>query len=100
MASQRVRRGRPHVAVPIRRRGGIIFAACLAFLWIGPLSEAAAADLRADTVAAFEHYVQLTEARMMEETAGRSPFLWLDRLAEPERREVTARLRRGEIVVD
>lgn len=75
-------------------------AACIAFLWIGPVSDAAAADLRADTVAAFERYVQLTEARMMEETSGRRPFLWMDRLAESERPEVMARLRRGEIVVN
>jgi hypothetical protein len=100
MSSQRIRRRRPHVAPRIRRRGGIISAACIVFLWIGPLPEAAAADLHADTVAAFERYVRLTEARMREETAGRRPFLWLDQLAEPERREVAARLRRGEIVVD
>ena len=75
-------------------------AACIALLWLGPVSAAAAADLRADTLAAFERYVQLTEARMTEETSGRRPFLWVDRLAETERPEVMARLRRGEIVVD
>lgn len=75
-------------------------AACIAFLRIAPVPDAAAADLRADTVAAFERYVRLTEARMMEETAGRHPFLWLDRLAVAERPEAMARLRRGEIVVD
>jgi hypothetical protein len=100
MDSQRVCRRRPYVAASISRRGRIVATACLASLWLGPDSEAAAADLRADTVAAFERYVQLTEARMMEETAGRRPFLWLDRQPEPDRREVTARLRRGEIVVN
>jgi hypothetical protein len=100
MDGQRVCRRSLHVAAPIFRRGGIVAAVCIAFLWIGAGSEASAADLRADTVAAFERYVQLTEARMMEEAAGRRPFLWTDRLAEAERREATARLRRGEIVVD
>ena len=99
MDSKHVLRERPHVTAPVFRRGGIIATACTAFLWIGPRSDASAADLRADTVAAFERYVQLTEARMMEETAGRRPFLWLDRLTEAERREATAKLRRGEIVV-
>jgi len=79
---------------------GTVAAACMALLWIGPVSEVAAADLRADTVAAFDRYVKVTEMRISEETAGRRPFLWMDRLAEPERREVAARLRRGEIVVD
>lgn len=100
MDTQRVCRRRPHVAAPNSRRGGMVAAACIVLLWIGPGSDAAAADLRADTVAAFERYVRLTEARMMEETAGKRPFLWMDRLGEAERREVTARLRRGEIVVD
>jgi hypothetical protein len=100
MEGQRVCRSRPNVPARIFRMTGPVAAACMACLWIGPVSEAAAADLRAETVAAFERYVELTEMRIGEETAGTLPFLWMDGLAEPDRRDVAARLRRGEIVVN
>src|SRR5207302_514845 len=54
---------------------------------------------RAKTVAAFERYVRLTEARMDEEVGGQRPFLWVDALTEPRRGEVYESVRRGEIVV-
>ena len=100
MEGLRVGQGRPLLRARIRRFAVTALAASLSFPWIGPVAEAAAADLRADTVAAFDRYVQLTEARIGEETAGRRPFLHMDRLAEPARREMAARLLRGEIVVD
>lgn len=61
---------------------------------------AAAAELKPETVRAFERYVALTEERMRAEIEGRSPFLWLDRLAGAEREEVLARLRSGEVVIE
>lgn len=63
------------------------------------VADALAADLRARTAAAFDRYVRVTETRMDEEIGGRSPFLWLDSLAEPRRAGAYDRVRRGEIVV-
>ena len=56
------------------------------------------ADQNAKTVAAFERYVQLTEARMTLEINGASPYLWVDR--QPDRRRATlqAELGRGQVV--
>ncbi len=61
---------------------------------------AAAAELKPQTVRAFDRYVELTEERMRAEVEGLSPFLWLDRLDAAERDEVLARLRSGEVVVE
>ncbi|MBI3048612.1 MAG: hypothetical protein HYY76_09930 [Acidobacteria bacterium] len=62
-------------------------------LWAIP---AAAAELQARTVAAFNHYVQLTEARMDADVA----FLWLD--TQPEGRQQMHRdeLRRGALLIE
>jgi len=59
---------------------------------------APAADLKPATLAAFERYVTLTEARMAGELAGSSPFLWIDRQAEPGRTAGLSRLKAGEVV--
>jgi putative flippase GtrA len=72
---------------------------CTVVGWLGTAGQAEAADLRAETVVAFERYVLLTETRMDGEMRGPIPFLWVDRLPAAERRDVSARLRRGEIVV-
>ena len=40
-----------------------------------------AAELKPETVQAFDRYVQVTEARMSAEVAGDARFLWIDRLA-------------------
>ena len=61
---------------------------------------AAAAELKPQTVRAFDRYVELTEERMRAEVEGRSPFLWLDRLEAGERDEVLARLGSGEVVIE
>ncbi len=63
-------------------------------------ADAAAAELKPQTVRAFDRYVALTEERMRAEVEGRSPFLWLDRLDAPERDDVLARLRSGEVVIE
>jgi hypothetical protein len=60
---------------------------------------ARAADLLPATNAAFDRYVQLTEARMNEDAAAQGRFLWVDRLPEAQRRATYAQLDRGEIVV-
>ena len=66
---------------------------------LGTAVAAEAADLQPATIAAFDRYVQLTEMRMNEERDGRVAFLWVDRLPDPERRDVYEKLQRGEIVV-
>lgn len=57
-----------------------------------------ARQLRPHTLAAFDRYVALTEARMAGEIDGRSPFLWIDRRSVPQRTALVARLARGEVV--
>ncbi len=58
---------------------------------------ARSAELRPETNAAFDHYVQLSEQRM--QNAIRSgPFLWADGLPASQRQEVYARLKRGDVV--
>jgi putative flippase GtrA len=58
-----------------------------------------AAELRGDTLEAFDRYVRVTESRMNGELQGKAPFLWVDRLADAPRREAVARLKQGETVV-
>lgn len=59
---------------------------------------APAVELKPATLAAFDRYVTLTEARMAGEISGASPFLWIDRQPEPSRRGVLDRLKAGEVV--
>jgi hypothetical protein len=54
-----------------------------------------AADLQPRTVAAFERYVRVTEARM---DAG--PFLWVDGLPDAEQQARRNQLRRGGLVIE
>ena len=72
----------------------VLFVFALA--WGAP---AQAADLRADTLDAFNRYVRITESRMDTELRGEAAFLWVDRLDGPARQEAYARLKRGDIVV-
>ena len=53
----------------------------LLLLLIAFSTPAEAADLRADTLAAFDRYVRATESRMDGEVQGKAPFLWVDRLS-------------------
>ena len=67
-----------------------------------------ARELKPATLAAFEKYVKLTEARMAGEVegsaapkprdGGSSKFLWIDRQPEPQRTQLYARLNRGEVL--
>lgn len=62
-----------------------LFAAC-----------AVGADLRSETVAAFDRYVQVSEQRMAEGDS----FLWIDAQRPEKREQFYARLRNGEIVTE
>ena len=61
---------------------------------------APAVELTKETVAAFERYVKLTEARIEGEVNGSQKFLWMDGMAGPGREAIYAQLRQGEIVVE
>ncbi len=58
---------------------------------------ARAAELTPKAAAGFDAYARETEARMAAQAKGES-FLWLDTLPEKRRREIEARLKRGEVV--
>ncbi len=57
-------------------------------------------ELKPPTLAAYDRYVALTEARLATERDGTSPFLWIDRQPAAERARLMTRLRAGEVVVD
>jgi hypothetical protein len=58
-----------------------------------------AADLKPETEAAFNRYVQLSERRMQNDLRS-GPFLRVDGLPAKESQEVYERLKRGEIVTE
>lgn len=59
-----------------------------------------AAELKPETVEAFDAYVEATEERMQTEVDGAAPFLWVDRAPADERAALWARLRAGEVVIE
>jgi hypothetical protein len=58
-----------------------------------------AEQLRGETIAAFDHYVELSEQRMKTEERSVS-FLRVDTLPATEREAALARLKKGEVIVD
>ncbi len=64
---------------------------------IAPLS---ADQLKPQTLAAWDQYIRLTEARQAAELDGTEPFLWIDRLSEVRREEHMAALKDGKVVVE
>ena len=83
---------------PDKKRRGKLLAALSVLATVFPAG-GAAATLKAETKAAFERYVQLTEQRNERELHGAGPFLWIDGLPEARRTEVDERLRSGEVEV-
>jgi len=65
-----------------------------------PTSGASAAELEPKTVAAFDRYVRLAEARMATEVRDPIRFLAIDAAPPAEREQVLARLRAGEVVMN
>jgi hypothetical protein len=66
-------------------------------LWLA--GEASAATLHADTLAAFDRYVNLTEARINGERTSSLRALWVDTLPESQRQDMRVRLQQGAVVV-
>jgi hypothetical protein len=88
----------PNVTRRSRGRRPLEWAAAVAIIAGAWVVSPSARDLKPKTLAAFDRYVQLTEARMGREIRGESPFLWLDRHAPAERTSIAGRLARGEVV--
>jgi hypothetical protein len=63
-----------------------------------------AADLKPQTITAFDHYVALSEARMNSSLGGAQddpqPFLWVDRLPASQRSADLAQLHAGQVVIE
>lgn len=57
------------------------------------------AKLRTDTLSAFDRYVRLTEERNQAELARGTGLLWVDSLADAQRKEAYAALARGEVEI-
>lgn len=73
----------------------VLLALCGA--WTAP---GHAAELKPQTVAAFDRYVRVTEARMAAELPEANSFLWMDGLPEARRESLYAQLRRGQVVIE
>jgi hypothetical protein len=70
---------------------------CMLFgLWTSPTSPA---ELKPDTIAAFDHYVQVTEKRMDSDLRS-GHFLYLDSLPEEARLSTVAQIRQGELYIE
>lgn len=75
------------------RRLGIVGVVVLA------ATSVLALELKPATLAGYDRYVAVTEARLSSERSGQAPFLWLDQQPAAERARLMTRLRRGEIVL-
>jgi hypothetical protein len=58
-----------------------------------------ATELKPKTKAAFDKYIQLTEARIKGELGPGKPFLSIDAMPEAQRNAMLARLKNGEVVI-
>ena len=76
-----------------------ILSMTLAGLFLLSVS-ANAADLKPETIAAYKHYLQLTEANVDAELARGEPYLWIDSLPAPSRAADYAELRKGNLVIE
>ena len=86
-----------------QRRGRRTIAAVLVVelaLLLPFANPAAAADLRQQTIDAFNRYAQLTETQIDSGLARRQPFLWIESLPESRREAAYAQLRDGQVVID
>jgi len=82
---------------PVYRR--CCFAFALTFVTSISVLRCPAAELRKETIAAFDRYVKATEARMNDELQPSRSFLYPDRLDAENRRSIYDQLRRGEVFV-
>ncbi|HMD98681.1 MAG TPA: hypothetical protein VKM93_15285 [Terriglobia bacterium] len=64
---------------------------------VPPAPEILDPELKPETLAAFARYVEATEARIDQQQSRPDSFLYIDRLSEPQRSQILAGLKRGEI---
>jgi hypothetical protein len=57
-------------------------------------------ELKEKTIAAFNHYVQVAEAKMQQDADDPQSFLWIDRLPEPRREEALKALHEGHVLIE
>ncbi len=88
-------RGRRRIAESLSRALAIFLAGSLALA-----APADAADLKPETIAAFDHYAELTQGQIDSQLADGGPFLWVDRLPADRRAAANAQLREGKIVIE
>jgi hypothetical protein len=60
---------------------------------------AGALDLETKTIAAFNRYVEITEAQITSELSRREPYLWVEELPTDRRTAAEAELRAGHVVI-
>jgi hypothetical protein len=77
----------------------ILLAGSVSLAQSAPTGDPAPAKLRAETVAAFNRYVHLTEDRNEAELKRGSALLWIDSLSEAGRADAYAALKHGEVQV-
>ena len=82
----------------LRLRASGALALCL-FTFVTPGS-AGAAQLRPETLRAFDRYVQVSESQMAPENAADGTFLYVERLPADQRAAALEQLHRGEVVIE
>lgn len=75
------------------------FPLSLVFLALLNAAGASASELKPRTAKAFQHYEELTEARIRSELSSSGPFLALDSLPEIQRSAEIARLQSGQVYI-
>jgi hypothetical protein len=77
----------------------ILLAGSVSLAQSAPSGDPAPAKLHAETVAAFDRYMHLTEERNEAERKRGSALLWIDSLAEAQRSDAYAALKRGDVEI-
>jgi hypothetical protein len=77
----------------------ILLAGSVSLAQSAPSGDPAPAKLHAETVAAFDRYMHLTEERNEAERKRGSALLWIDSLAEAQRSDAYAALKRSEVQI-
>jgi hypothetical protein len=86
------------------RRASTVFSLVLAFSGAAYAATGGAspepAELKPATLEAYNHYIQLTDARNETELRSGKAFLWLDSLPEAQRQALYAQIRNGEVAIE
>lgn len=80
-----------------RRTRSALLACCMAIACFA--TPESASELKPETVAAFDHYVRVTEARMNDDLEN-DHFLAIDRLSDPRRQKAYDRIQHGEVYLE